>query len=113
MLPEHIKKYVKDVVGLCEATDCERFYLWQEYKEYWKECRSGYGLIVGTTDDRPTMLSLLVDEIKGKKILFYYATSQLVDHNHIDNWLRENFKVLLSRHMKTNATNFANIVNRL
>ncbi len=82
----------------------------------WNGNSSGYGCTVGHLDGRPVAISLLTSTVDGNKLLFWYATSVVVDYDMIDKWLNENlpesaFQVNMPRLLnKTDATNFINII---
>lgn len=68
--------------------------LWREFKQYrpgkeWKQCLSGPLITVGKLDDRPVCISVFVHTIDDERIVFYEATSMVVDHQMIDNWFLE------------------------
>jgi hypothetical protein len=87
--------YLKDVVGVVEATREEQMFLFTRNRAMpepreWKENLSGYGKTVGELAGMPVFISLMTQKIDGKTILFYYATSVVVDHRLIDAWLEAN-----------------------
>ena len=111
--------FLEGVVGVCEATSCEYHYVWEHWHERveWKQNNVGLGEVVGHLDGRPVFLSLRTAMIDGKKILFWDATSQVVDHEMIRKWLQENLPVSAFRDNdprrgvnQTDATNFHIIV---
>jgi len=124
---EDLAEFLKDVVGVCEATRCEYSYLWKEFhydrkdetKWSWKENLSGISEIVGYIGDMPINVSLSTAIVNGQKILFYDGISQVVDHVMIRKWL----EIVLpdtcwaaaertGRFNHTDATNFCNIIKR-
>ena len=119
MPDEELRKFLDGVVGVCEATSCEYHYVWEHWHERveWKQNNMGLGETVGTLDDRPVHISLRTAEIDGKKILFWEATSQVVDHEMIRKWLQKNLPITAFREgdprqgvNQTDATNFHIIV---
>lgn len=123
------KEYLKDVVGSVEATNYEKHSLWIEYstdaakhgwgtKDHirfeWISAREGWLPRVGMIGDRPVCISTLIEEVDGKKLLFWHATSELVDYQMIENWLKEHLPPAAFRGdgylNRTDPTNFSNIL---
>jgi hypothetical protein len=112
MPDREMTKFLEGVTGAIEATSCEQHSLWERYTEYgveWKQHPAGLLETVGTLADMPVCISLHTNDVGGAKILFYHATSQVVDHRMIDKWLEENMPDSARRedgHInKTDATN--------
>lgn len=90
----------KDVVFLVEATYNEQHMLWERYHyrpdpdpdqvqiKSWEQTMMGRGVQIGTVDDRSINVSISYAILNGKKVLFYYGVSQLVDHKMIEDWLK-------------------------
>lgn len=86
------------VVAIVEITKYEERMLWKEYRERvpdgewiqslgeWFQSLSGPLVTVGQVNGRPVCISLFVNTIGGKKVVFYEATSVMVDHDMIDHW---------------------------
>lgn len=87
-------EFFEGVVGVVEATSYESMCLWREYHKErgmpWEADLGGYLPTIGQLDGRPVCLSLFVKKIDGHKLLFIEATSQVVDHKMIDEWLKAN-----------------------
>lgn len=101
------KKYFEDVVFLVEADSYSSLALWESHStEYltlpfaakeneeqvklrvnWEQVYRGHCLTLGYIDKRPTTVDISYAIINGKKIMFYYGASQLVDHEMIKEWL--------------------------
>lgn len=123
---DEIVRFLEGVVGCVEANSFEKHSLWKEnhyladdarHKREWKDSNSGYGIIIGYVDERPIHLSLRIATIDGQKILFYYATSQVVDHEMIREWLKVNLPDTAKGdypggYNHTDATNFHNVFRR-
>lgn len=115
-----LENYLQGVIGAVEATDCERHYLWreetQEYGHEWKSQLFGYGRHIGNVGDMPVCVSLLCQTVRGHKLLFYHATSRVVDHQMIRDWLDRVMPATARRPdgsiNKTDAMNFHNIFPR-
>lgn len=122
---DQLAKLLHGVVGTCEATSYEKHMLWQEYAQEalklreggpdrrirypWKEGLSGLGHGVGEIDDRPIVLSLLVDTVAGHRILFWYPTSPIVDYVQIEDWLDQT----LPNAKSGDPMNFCNLLSGL
>jgi uncharacterized protein YkvS len=110
---EQMTKFLEGVEGVVEANGNEKLNIWESYRENynekdWVSNNGGILETVGYLDERPICISLYVDTIKGKKILFWHATSQLVDHLLIDKWLDLNLPSI----KRTNAMNWPNVILR-
>src|SRR6218665_1693649 len=82
-------KFLDGVVGVIEANSNEHSHIWERFtnmhgKAAWDSDNSGLLETVGYLDERPICISLRTAKLKGAKILFWHATSQLVDHKLID-----------------------------
>ena len=113
------------VVGAVEATRYEHHMLWQEYanealmlreggpdnrlRYSWKQGLSGLISTIGHFDNRPVCLSLLVDTVACHRILFWHATSQVVDHVLIDDWM----DAVLPYRINGDPMNFCNLLGAL
>ncbi len=62
--------------------------------------------VIGYIDNRPVTLSLFINVVEGKRILFWHSPSQLVDYKMIDEW----FEDYLPGIPRTDANNFHNIL---
>ena len=85
MTDPEITAFLDGVVGVVEATSCEKLFLWQEYHDdvTWEEGRSGFCQIVGHLAGMPVNLSLFTEVVDGHKLLFVDAVSQVDDHRMI------------------------------
>lgn len=98
-----IEELFKDVVFLVEVSDSEQHLLWlihhQETEGHrrrrvlaWEQESRGVGVTIGRICRRPVVLSLSYAKLNGKRVCFFYACSQLVDHALKDRWLRARTK---------------------
>lgn len=130
---QEVSDYLYGVVGVVEATSAEKQELWMNYAEEvpsqwrrkeepcrfkWDSARSGYLPCVGRIGDRPVCISIYVDVVAGHRLLFWHATSELVDYALIEEWLttslpRSAFQGDSAYLNRTDATNFTNVFNRL
>lgn len=117
-----ITDFLAGIIGAVEANSFEQFSLWQDnnanngIKELpWIEGGMGLMETVGHIDGRPVCISLMVNTIDGHRILFYYATSEVVDHKMIEEWIEANMPASAltydGRVNRTDAMNFHNIFN--
>lgn len=90
--PEDLLKEVKYAV---EATSFEENTLYEKFKDkvIWKEMRSGLGKVVGEVSDCKVFLSLRFNFINDIPVLFWEATSMMVDHFQIEEWFDENTQI--------------------
>lgn len=93
MPDREMTEFLSGVVGAIEATSFEQHCLWEKYTEYgvsWDQINPGLLERVGELADMPVCISLFKVKIGGETILFYHATSQVVDHRMIRQWLEDN-----------------------
>lgn len=109
---DEMVKFLDGVVCIIEANTNEYVYIWEQNKEHvgynWIEINSGILEYVGFLDDRPICISLRKAIINGDLILFWYATSQVIDYKMIDEW----FALNLPNIPKTDSTNWVNAFRR-
>jgi hypothetical protein len=106
---------------LVEASDYEKQTLWERYyyKPFnpeavvkdWQQVSMGHGITIGHLGDRPVCVSIFYAILDGHKVMFYDATSQVVDHAMIDEWLKHHTLEKVrwdngTRWAHTNAMNF-------
>jgi hypothetical protein len=119
-MSDTMKEFLKDVVGVVEATSYEALCLWREqHKEKsksWESDNGGYLPTVGELDGRPVVISLFVNTVDGHPILFMEPTSQVVDHQMIQKWLMDHLPSTAfiqrddGQHLNmVNAMNFHNV----
>jgi hypothetical protein len=87
-----IQRELNSVEFIVEANDFERHVLWEKWfhreaRVSWNQVLSGYGVTIGTIDDRPIVLSLNFAFIEGRKVLFHHVCSQLADYKMAEDWL--------------------------
>lgn len=91
---------LKATFATVEATSYEQLCLWRdnanpfkakaEGKVKWEQVLDGWLPTVGhmTKKAYPVVISLHWCVIEGRPVLFWHPTSQIVDHNLIDEWLK-------------------------
>lgn len=89
---DNMAALLDDCVCAVEANRFEYMCLWEKYTKdgyIWKENLSGRGVTVGFLDTQPVHISLNTAIVNGNKILFYTATSVVVDWHMIRAWLEK------------------------
>jgi hypothetical protein len=89
-----------------EANSYESLCIWEQFNEKctWVQHTRGAMRQIGELAGRPIWVTLFWNTINGKKVLFYEATSQVVDYEMVENWIRKN---ALNEHgIRTDAMNF-------
>jgi hypothetical protein len=99
-----------------EATDFEQLTLWQQWHETvtWQQDNPGWLETVGHNAGRPVCISVSWNVINGRHVMFYEATSQVVDHELVDAWLVANCNPKWdngTRRAHTNAMNFGHCIH--
>lgn len=97
------------ISGIVEANSCETLYIYTLYKDEYNErdgTRGGPLITVGQVDGRPVVISLNVVIIRGHRVMYYNATSQLVDYKMIDEYLEQMWPGVA----KTDALNIHNVL---
>lgn len=106
---------------MVEATNCERFYLWARHSDIsstrhnsdlavtWETMESSFHTI-GHQQNRPIVVSISWHRINGQVVMFYEATSKLVDWAMIESWLAKQFPPI--RH-KYDAANFRHCLSHI
>ena len=108
-----LDKWLAGATGAVEATDFERFCLWKDHTERggkWESEAQGLMLGCGDLGDMQISLSLFHASVDGKKIVFYNAPSQVVDHRQVEAWIEKHMPASARRESgavhKTDANNF-------
>lgn len=120
---EEMDRFLHGIIGVVEATNFESYCLWkihhEEHGDPWKSGGGGPMVQVGEIGDLPVCIALIVNEVKGHRILFVEATSRAVDHDMIRDWLQKNVPVTAfedndprKRLNITDANNFGNVFPR-
>jgi len=100
---------LKNVKYAVEANSFEATQLWSNWNKRveWEDNRSGVGVSVEGRVN--SFVSLLITKINNVEVLFYEATSVLVDHKAVEDWVLLNCPSLTRRNMN-DAQNFHNTV---
>lgn len=100
------------VVYAVRANSFETLSLWKEHdlELDWDGSSSGQDVTVGNVGDDSIVLNLMFHVIAGQVVLFYNATSQVVDYRIVDAWLATNVPAIRNaaqpRDARTDANNF-------
>lgn len=78
----------------------------------WEQVNPGWLETVGTVGDSPVAVSIGFSYLDGHLILFWEATSQVVDYRMIEAWLEANVPAY-AKGKRTNAMNFHNCLHAL
>jgi len=107
-ISDDLKEFLSGVKSVVAASPFEYMTLWEKWSKThdWKSDMGGYLVTVGHIGRRPTCISVRSATIGGRKVMFYEATSMLVDHKKIEQWLE---KYLGGVH-KTDADNFHTVI---
>lgn len=103
------KELLKDAVGIVEATDYEKYVLWEKWHSRIQWDEHSKGMLVRIKEDDPTYISLWADTLGGRKVIFWHATSLRVDFAAIDEWFQKQLPHL--NRYQTDAQNFHIIVH--
>lgn len=89
-LTPYSDEWLATVSSVVEANSFEHLSLWQKFKEKvtWKENNSGLLFTLGKIENRPICICLNHAIINDKIVLFFEATSQLVDYIMIDEFFK-------------------------
>lgn len=91
-LHEYCNSHNGPPVGLIEADSFSQLALWRQYKDdpdgKMDTARSGIGLTIGELDSMPIHVSYFMGTLRSKPVLFWEATSQVVDHRMIEQFHR-------------------------
>lgn len=94
---------------LVEATSFEKTALWKDYSTThdWRDHLDGYLPVCGSLNDRPICISALWADIEGRLVMFWHPTSNLVDYEVIEFWLKNN----CTKAKHNDANNFHAVLN--
>lgn len=129
LLDPEMVKFLEGVVGCCESNSYSQHMLWHEYHESprfsrtltWEQVSPGWSDYAGWVDvvdegKFPVFLSLSITIVGGHRILFYHATSRIVDHHMVRAWLEKYIPATArdvnGRINNTDAMNFSNCIPR-
>ena len=85
-IDDQLKKLVEGAIGFCEATREEEHSVWVSLVDRrdppvtWRQ-HSGLLATIGQIDGRPVAVSLSPVDVAGHRVIFYHATSAVVDHD--------------------------------
>jgi hypothetical protein len=111
---EHLKIELAKTEYVVEANGFEYHSLWKEFnKEYgWEENLRGHGVHVGDLAGKPVYISLRWAVVNEINMLFWYATSMVVDYGMIKEWFANNCDPMSGdRHARCDAMNFSHALH--
>lgn len=120
---DEIISFMEGAIGILEANSFETMMLWEKYKdrpEGWKEHLSGFLITVGTFAGHPVCFALNYATVANSKILIIEDTSNVVNHEMIEEWLLKNAPMTCRQQgkdrqqylNKQNTMNFHNLLPR-
>jgi hypothetical protein len=92
---DELAEFLEGVVGVIEdSSSLATSYIFEKVVKYWGRDaykQHGMGLMhtIGMVGDMPVCVSLTFNHIKGHKILFVEATSAVVDHRLVREWIEK------------------------
>lgn len=126
MSDETAESRLAKTLFVVEATSFETQCLWAENAKdsscrrftprQWEQVNPGWLVTVGELDSRPICVSMSWSRIDGHLVMFWEATSQVVDTVQIEKWLSQHFAGKWdngTRQATTNAMNFHHCLNAI
>ncbi len=126
MSDETAESRLAKTLFVVEATSFESHCLWAQTAtdsncrcfapRRWEQVHPGWLVTVGELDSRPICVSMCWNRIDGQFVMFWEATSQVVDTVQIEKWLSQHFKGKWdsgTREATTNAANFHHCLNAI
>ena len=97
------------VVYFVEATSFEQHSLWKTYHEKieYEQIYDFFGDAIGEFGGQPIFVTFSFVKINGKLICFYDATSNVVNHQMVESYIKEKYKGI----SLTDANNFGTALN--
>lgn len=106
--PKTVEELLSGVAFVVECSDFEKFALFQRWAKQavemecaaplsvgqgynhldWTDDNSGWSVQVGWLNERPVCISVTGATLDGVRVLFYEASSQVVDWRQIENWFK-------------------------
>ena len=104
-----MRNKMSQVVYFVEATSFEKYSLWKQYHEKidWKQESEGFGNTVGEFGGEPIFINFNFAYLYGKLICFYDATSNVVNHQMVESYIKKKYKGI----SLTDANNFGTALN--
>jgi hypothetical protein len=115
---DEVKKFLDGAIGCVEANSFERMSLYGDHDkagDSWKDNTSGLGITLGMVAKMPVCISLNSAVVNDHKIIFYSATSIMVDWRMVTDWLKTYMPETAfkdERLNKVDAMNFHNVFPR-
>ena len=121
----NMEQRLKATLCSVEATSFEEHSLWDKWSNQsknsyssavaWEQLSDGWLPTVGRINDKPVCISLSWNFIDGQPVLFWDATSILVDYDMIHDWLKKMMPQVYVDQvcLTTDAGNFHIIVHKI
>lgn len=105
-IPETFEERVRVTAYAVEASDFEQLALWQESHERvpWEHIGTGWLMTVGHVNRKPVCVATTWQRIHGQIVMFYEATSRMVDHEMVERWIAKH--IGSGAEKRCNAMNF-------
>lgn len=94
-----LEDLLSETVCIVEASRYETTALFTRYEKQlsWDPSSKAFLKEIGTLDGRVVEIYMAFHLLKGKRVLFYHASSQVVDHKMIRLWFESNWKPVSER----------------
>lgn len=128
MSPEELKQRLRDTKFVVEATSCECQFLWEWWSEdalyrdsphrrvSWEQLNPGWFETVGHCGDSPICVNVWWNRINGVLVMFWEATSELVDFKIVRAWIEKQCSPRWAgetRLAHTDANNFHHVLHAI
>lgn len=116
MSDETAESRLAKTLFVVQATSFETLCLWSENARQWEQVYPAWLVTVGELDSRPICVSMSWARIDGHLVMFWEATSAVVDTVQIEKWLSQHFAGKWdsgTRQATTDAMNFHQCLNAI
>lgn len=117
-IDDHLIRFVEGAIGFCAATHEEQHGVWLRLVDRrdppvsWQQ-HGGLGVTIGYLDDRPVHVVLSHIDVAGYKVIFYEATSTVVDYDMVRAFIDKLAPASARRGDRFNHTDAGNMSNIL
>jgi hypothetical protein len=117
-IDDELIRFVGGAIGFCAATNEEQHGVWLRLVDRrdppvaWKQ-HGGIGVTIGYLDNRPVHVVLSHVDVAGFKVIFYEATSTVVDHEMVRQFIDRLAPESARRGDRINHTDATNMSNIL
>jgi hypothetical protein len=112
-------KRFAETVFIVQATHAEVHYLWRQWHKRvkWEQDCLGHCATVGTVANLPVVVCCSWALLDGQRVMFYEATSRVVDWSMVENWVWEQVGPLKwddnRRRAQCDTMNFAHCIHAI